>query len=217
MTYYLLSIKWTYRYDFPFTFWGPNGNGYTYFKETAGIYNSDEAAQYEDPYLKESGAFPVPVKIIDKLWTPCIYDRQYNDSIRHMVINNAYTRNFMRIDPYNMHDGERAASRASFDIQGPYEWINYPPEETKTIKTDTWDITIREPKDGCEYGSQGIANGKTYKEARKEAYKKVNDMYGDYDFLVTMKRFKIKRIYEKQLLHSLKIKTWEISQCSPPQ
>lgn len=206
--YYLLTKNWTYRDNFVLTFWGHNHSGYTYFKENAGLYS------YEDAFNSARGchwnAFPLLADVVDKLWTKVVYEPAYTPQEREVVINNCHTRSLLRIDPFDLSEGERV-SHLSFIIKGECDWLHTKFEETKTVKSDWWDITIRYPEDCCEYGSQGTVKGKTYKEARKRAFKVIDDLYCDNDFVKTMKRFYIKRIYKTVLKTPIDPETWELS------
>ena len=207
MEYYLLSIKWTWRDDFVFTFWCPNSSGYTYFKHKAGLYEYSKAFSIAHGNHFE-GAFPVPKEIVDELWTEVVYEREYHPQNGSVIINNSYTRSLLRIDPFWMHSGDRGCNRSSFDILYDCKWIRCGMENTELIRSDKWNILIKDPAEPSEFGSQGIVHGGNYREARKEAYKVVESMYGDGDFILTMNRFTVKRIIEERLVDKIHEHPW---------
>lgn len=207
MLYYLISIKWTYRNNFVFELWNPASNGYTYFKHKSGLYNKESAFKIAHGNHFE-GAFPVPQNVVDQLWTQVMYEPTTHPQKSEIIINNSYTRNAMRIDPFWMHSGDRGVDRHSFELLEDCPWIKDNPEPTKRVKTNRWDITIREPEEPYEFGSQGTAIGKTYREARKDAFRIINDQYMNNDYLLTMSRFKIKRISEDILVNPIPEHPW---------
>ena len=154
------------------------------------------------------GAFPVPMNVIDQLWTQVNYEPQHHLQHGEVIINNSYTRNAMRIDPFWMHSGDRGVHRNSFELLEDCPWINDNPEPTERVKTNRWDITIREPIEPYEFGPVGTAVGENYREARKDAFKIIDDQYMDNDFILTMKRFRIKRISEDRLVNPIPDRPW---------
>lgn len=55
--YYIISLKHTSKGDAALTFWGPNGGGYTWHRDRAGVYNEDVVDRYtsEDNVKVEKG------------------------------------------------------------------------------------------------------------------------------------------------------------------
>lgn len=207
MKYYLLTKNWTYRGNFVLTFWCENRNGYTYFKKDAGLY------EYEDAFSIAKGcnynAFPLPQDVVDTLWTKVVYEPSYTPQDREAVINNCHTRSLLKINPFDLSEGERVDHR-SFIVKGECDWLHTKFEEIETVKSDWWDITINEPSEPSDYGIYGSVEGKTYREARKKAFKVVDSDYCDCDFILTMGRFKIKRSYIEQLKTPIVPETWEV-------
>lgn len=207
MLYYLISIKRTYRNDFVFHLWQPESSGYTYFKHKSGLYEKEKAFSIAHGNHFE-GAFPVPMNVVDQLWTQVNYEPHNHLQHGDIIINNSYTRNAMRINPFCMHSGDRGVHKDSFELLQDCPWLHDSPEPTESIKTNKWDITIREPEEPYEYGSVGTAVGENYLEARKEAFKIIDDQYMDNDFILTMKRFKISRISEDRLINQIPEHPW---------
>jgi len=206
MKYYLFSVKWTYRGDFALKFWGRNSSGYSMLKDNIGLYDKKEA--FTIASTGHGSAFPIPQEIVDKLWTKVVYEPQYSPQEGFIVISNSYTRGILKIDPFLLKD-ECRIDHTCFIIKDDCKWLHTHQETYKIIKTDSWDIIIKDPVEPCEFGSIGTVKGRTYKEARREAFKEVDSIYIDVDFIKTMNRFKVVRKSKKILTNPIEPKTWE--------
>ena len=206
MKYYLLSIKWTYRGDFALKWWGKNSSGYSIFKNNAGLYEKEKAFSISKGCHWSS--FPIPQKVVDDLWTEVIYEPKYSPQEGKIVINNRHTRGLLRIDPFIMED-ECRIDHTCFIIKSDCLWLNTFQEEYSIVKTDVWDIIIKEPVEPCEFSSMGEVKGKNYREARKNAFKEIDYIYSDMDFIKTMSRFKVVRQKKKVLVNPICPKSWE--------
>lgn len=67
MEYYIVSLKHTSVGDTALTFWRANGMGYTWDKETAGIYSEAEIRKYVS-----DDNIPVNKPDADGLWRPAV-------------------------------------------------------------------------------------------------------------------------------------------------
>lgn len=63
MEYYIVSLKHTSKGDTALTFWGPNGSGYTWHRDRAGIYSEEEVEK-----CRSVDNIPVPTEKVDKWW-----------------------------------------------------------------------------------------------------------------------------------------------------
>lgn len=70
--YYIVSLKHTSKGDTALTFWGENGNGYTWSKQRAGLYTEDEANKHST-----FENVPVPKQVVDKFWMNAL---DFNDA-----------------------------------------------------------------------------------------------------------------------------------------
>lgn len=63
MEYYIISLKHTSKGDAALTFWGPNGGGYTWHRDRAGLYSEDIV----DRYTSEDNV-KVEKEKVDQFW-----------------------------------------------------------------------------------------------------------------------------------------------------
>lgn len=206
--YYIISIKWTYKKDFAFNFWGPNNLGYSRFKKDVGLYDYDKAFSIAGGCHFDG--WPVPQSVVDSLWVKAVYEPRFSSRDCHIVINCKQTRELLRINPFSLQEGERMDYTNFLLLEEPGYTSNgglYEMEEYKIIKTNWWSVYCKDPQESHEFGEMFQVEGATYKEARKEAYKEVNSWSIHDNFLEVMDYFKIERIKEKVLINQYK--TWE--------
>ncbi len=79
MKYYILTYKWTGKFDGFICFWKPEGRGYTWRIEDAGLYNREEAIKF----MKDGDVVAIPAKDIDKHKLNVVYD----DHQHHILPN----------------------------------------------------------------------------------------------------------------------------------
>ena len=71
MEYYIVSLKHTSKGDTALTFWRNNGAGYTWHRNSAGIYTEEEANQH-----KTDDNIPVAKDKVDPFWANAV---DFND------------------------------------------------------------------------------------------------------------------------------------------
>jgi hypothetical protein len=103
--YYLISLKHTSKGDTALTFWCANGNGYTWHKNRAGIYNEDEI----DKYIGYD-TVAVLKEVVDPFWMNALDFRDEFIS----VPNNPTTRLHLGITDKAMKPKKFAGCRMSF-------------------------------------------------------------------------------------------------------
>lgn len=61
--FYIVSLKHTSKGDTALTFWGANGNGYTWHRDRAGLYTEEEVDKYTS-----TDNHKVEKELADKFW-----------------------------------------------------------------------------------------------------------------------------------------------------
>ena len=102
--YYYISLKHTKKNDAVFTLWGPNHNGYCWYKEWAGIYKK-ECNKNDMNQVKS-----IKKEIVDKLFETCIYDMK----IVSMLMNNESNRRKLKISKKSLLDIRSSIHRYDF-------------------------------------------------------------------------------------------------------